>query len=577
MKRCCVVPALILMVLSVSIPTFAQVTHPKIARHGMVVATEPIAADVGVQVLKRGGNAVDAAVAVAFAMAVTYPSAGNIGGDGFMLYHGNDGQVTAFDFRLTAPAAADPWMFLTGGPDNMAMRASPSDSLPLLDSALSIGVPGTVAGMALAHERLGRLPWADLIAPAIQLAEDGFVVDDRLHREFLESRQYFLAYPETMDCLLKPNGSVYEPGDIWRQPDLAKTLKRIQKKGAAGFYEGETAQLLAEGIQRRGGLITEADMADYRAYERAPEHTTYRGYDVHAVPLPSSGGVTELEILNILEGFELKDFGHNSAAYIHLVVEAMRRSYHDRMRYLGDPEYVEDIPITKLISKAHAAALRAEIDPMKASFSDTLHVKMPDESWETTHFSVVDGEGNAVGITYSQNGDFGSYLIPKGTGVLMANTMSDFNWAPGCKNGNTGQPIGGWPNIIRPGKRPLSSQTPTIVAKDGKPVYIIGSPGGPTIIATNVQIILNVVDFEMNLAEAVAALRVFHGWQPDEIWMHERTTSRESVEKLRSMGHKVELFDRTFGPAMCIEIDRDNRVFLGAADPRSSKGVAVGY
>lgn len=556
--------------LSLAAPlVFGQALIPQEARHGMVVSTQRLASEVGLEVLKRGGNAIDAAVATAFALAVVYPSCGNIGGEGFLLYHGSDGQVAAIDFRTKAPAAVTPGIFLDeSGKD---WRKSPVEGLHVTDSPLAIGIPGTVAGLALAHRKYGSRPWAELIDPAVRLAEKGFPVSASLHRELAESREYFLPYPSSTRFFLKGDRTVYETGEIWKQPDLAKTLKRIQKNGEAEFYSGRTAELIIAAIRQFGGIMTMEDLKNYRAVERRPDHGTYRDWDVFTMPLPSSGGIVETEILNILEGYDLQAMGHNSAQYLHILTEAMRRAYRDRALYLGDPEFNPDIPEDRLISKAYAAALRKTIDPRRASKSDELTtIEEEGERPETTHLSVVDGHGNAVSLTYTLNGDFGAYLVPAGTGVVLNNSLPDFN--------NRVRPGGfGRANLPAPGKRPLSSMTPTIIAKNGKPYWVIGSPGGQTIISTNVQVAVNLIDFGMNIAEAVAAPRIYHGWMPDETSFQKGVTTLDSRRLYEAMGHKIVDFKGLFGPAMGIAIDHERKRLFGAADPRSADGLAAGF
>jgi gamma-glutamyltranspeptidase/glutathione hydrolase len=546
-----------------------QALIPKSARHGMVVTTQRLASEAGLEVLKRGGNAVDAAVATAFVLAVVYPSCGNIGGEGFLLFYRNDGFAAAIDFRTQAPAAARPKMFLNEAATGYGK--SPVEGLHITDSPLAIGIPGTVAGLALAHRRYGSRPWAELLAPAVELAERGFPVSSSLSREMRDSQKFFLKYPSSTEFFLKKDRSAYEPGEIWVQPDLARTLKRIQKSGEEEFYRGETARQIVAGIQKYGGIITLDDLANYRAIERRPDRGTYRGYDIIAMPLPSSGGIAQIEMLNILEGYDLAPLGHNSARYLHVLTEAMRRVYRDRALYLGDPDFNPDIPVERLTSKAYAAELRKTIDLERASRSEDPAAFGPGgEKRQTTHFSVVDNEGNAVSLTYTLNGDFGAYLVPEGSGVVLNNSLPDFD-------NRIGPGGAGRANLIEPGKRPLSSMTPTVIARDGKPVWVIGSPGGMTIISTNVQIALNLIDFEMNVAEAAAAPRIYHGWLPDQTLFQKRVTTLDSRRLYEALGHKVVDFPALFGPAMIIYIDRENKRLQGAADPRSADGWASGY
>jgi gamma-glutamyltranspeptidase/glutathione hydrolase len=423
----------------------------------------------------------------------------------------------------------------------------------------------------MAYRKYGSRPWAELIDPAVRLAEKGFPVSSSLHHEMVGSRQYFLKYPSSIRFFLKNDATVYETGEIWKQPDLANTLKRIQTNGEAEFYSGKTAELIISAIHHYGGIMTLEDLKNYRAIERQPDHGTYRNWDVFTMPLPSSRGITETLILNILEGYNLQEMGHNSAPYLHTLTEAMRRAYRDRALFLGDPEFNPDIPRDRLISKAYAAELRKTIDPRRASKSDELAtIDDKGEKMETTHFSIVDGHGNAVSVTYTLNGDFGAYLVPEGTGVVLNNSLPDFTtWV---RPGGFGRA-----NLPAPGKRPLSSMTPTIVAKNGTPGWVIGSPGGETIISTNVQVMVNLIDFGMNIAEAVAAPRVFHGWMPDRALFQKGVTTLDSRNLYEAMGHKIFDFAGLFGPAMCIFIDHEKKLFFGAADPRSACGLAAGF
>lgn len=539
---------------------------PERARNGMVVSASRYASQVGVDILRKGGNAVDAAVATAFALAVTWPSAGNIGGGGFLVYHGADGFVTAFDFREKAPLAATETMFLDE--DGKIRNRSNHEGL------LAVGVPGTVAGLALAHQRLGRLPWKELVQPAIDLARKGFPVTWALHDAMIRLQPWFEKYPSTARVFLKHGREPYQPGELWKQPDLAETLKRIQKYGKDGFYRGKTARLIAEFMRRHGGLITEEDLARYEAKERRPVHGTYRGYDVYAMCPPSSGGVALVEMLNILEGFNLSEMGHNSALYMHLLTEAMRRAFADRARYLGDPDFNPDMPIEKLISKAYARTLRRSIDLFRASKSDPTKFNDLYESTETTHLSVVDAEGNAVSLTYTLEQGYGSKIVVEGAGFLLNNEMGDFNPIPGLTD-TTGL-IGTPPNLIAPEKRMLSSMTPTIVARDGKPVLVIGSPGGRTIINTVLQVILNVIDHGMNIGEAIEAGRIHHQWLPDVTFIERGATTLDSRRLYEMMGHRVRI-RRMQGRAMGIYIDHTRGILYGAADTRSPDGAAIGY
>ncbi|MBO6576264.1 MAG: gamma-glutamyltransferase [Rhodothermales bacterium] len=543
---------------------------PVAAENGIVVTSQFTASDVGVDILKQGGNAVDAAIATAFALAVTYPTAGNIGGGGFLVYHGADGHVTAFNFREKAPLAATQDMFL--GPDG-EIRDNSNHEGPL-----SVGVPGTVAGLYLAHERLGSLPWADLVAPAEQLAREGIPMT-RYMEGFMNrmARTTEDMYAASRASFLKDGTTPYAPGENWQQPDLAETLRRIKEGGRDGFYKGETARLLAEYMAIHGGMITEEDLAAYEAEEQEPIHGTYRGYDVYAMSPPSSGGIAIVEMLNILEGFDLEAIGHNSALYTHLLTESMRRAYADRAQHVGDPNFNPDMPVERLTSKEYAAELRAGIDLYRASESDSARFNsalLPYESEETTHFSVVDAEGNMVSLTYTLEYSYGSRLVADGTGFLLNNEMGDFNPIPG-RTTTTGL-IGTEPNLVRPEQRMLSSMTPTIVAQGGRPVLAIGSPGGRTIINTVLQVVLNTIDFDMNVGQAVEAPRMHHQWLPDRSTFERFGFSPDTIRLYELMGHEVR-FRSQQGHAHGVTIDYATGLRYGAADSRAYDGKASGY
>ena len=551
--------------------SFAQTGGtPAPAEHGMVVSSHYLASEVGRDILKQGGNAVDAAVATAFALAVTLPSAGNIGGGGFLVYHGADGKTTSFNFREKAPAAANAAMYLD---ENGQIKNNSNH-----DGPLSVGVPGTVAGLWMAHQKMGKLPWKTLLAPAVKLAEKGFPSTWNM-QGFLKRLQttHEPMYQGTKNAFLKNGNALYEPGEIFKQPELAATLKRIQKQGRDGLYKGKTAQLLAAYMQKYGGIITEADLAAYEATEQELIHGTYRGYDVYAMGPPSSGGVAMVEMLNILEQYNLKEIGHNSALYLHLLTEAMRRAFADRAEYLGDPAFNANMPLERLTSKAYAQKLVQGIDQFRASPSDSAafnRAVTAYESEETTHFSVVDAAGNAVSLTYTLEYGYGSRLTVEGAGFLLNNEMGDFNPVPGITT-RTGQ-IGTTPNLIAPGKRMLSSMTPAIIAKDGKPVLVIGSPGGRTIINTVMQVALNVLDHGMDMGQAIEAGRIHHQWLPDvtsaESWALSADTRRLYLE----MGHTLRERGEQ-GEAMGIYIDWSTGLRYGAADSRAFDAGARGY
>ncbi|MFQ5824868.1 MAG: gamma-glutamyltransferase [bacterium] len=540
---------------------------PVYAKHGMVVSTERIASEVGVKILRKGGNAVDAAVATGFALAVVHPAAGNIGGGGFMLIRFADGRATTIDYREKAPQAAHEKMYLDEN-GNLIKNLNHQ-------GYLAVGVPGTVAGFTLALEKFGTMRLKEVIKPAIELARHGFPVSYALSRDLTYLAKEFKQYPASAKAFLKNSEEPYQPEEILIQKDLAATLKRIAKHGRNGFYSGKTAALIAKDMKAHGGLINKEDLAAYQAKIRKPVETSYRGYKIYSMPPPSSGGVTLSIMLNILEGYNLTELGHNSAAYIHLVAEAMRRAYADRAQYLGDPDFNSEMPVDWLISKKHGEELRNTLYLGKASVSDPNHFDWTLESKETTHFSVVDAQGNAVSNTYTLEHWFGSKIVVDGAGFLLNNEMGDFNPWPG-RTDTTGL-IGTKPNLIQPGKRMLSSMTPTIVAKDGKTFMVIGSPGGRAIINTVLQTILNVVDFDMNIFEAIDAPRFNHQWLPDLIKIEKWGTTVDSIQLLEEMGHKIDWYDRTKGRTMGIMIDPETGYRIGAADPRSPNGGAVGY
>jgi len=535
-------------------------------KNGIVASTSRFASEAGIQVLKDGGNAVDAAVAVAFTLAVTWPSGGNIGGGGFLVYYGADGFATTFDFREKAPLAASENMFLD---DNGAI-SDQSNHLGIL----AVGVPGTVAGLELAHKRLGTLPWKDLLVPAVRIARDGMPLSWHLHDAFKNRKERWEKYPSSARVFLKSDGSFYEPDDNWAQPDLAATLERIQFDGKDGFYAGETASLITDFMAKNGGIITLEDLDLYEAVEREPIRGTYRGYEIVSMPAPSSGGTILVEMLNILEGFDLRKMGHNSAQYMHLLTETMRRAYADRAEYLGDSDFNEDLPVERLTSKSHAAKLRDSIDLKHASVSDPAKFTLAYESDQTTHFSVVDRFGNMVSLTYTLEWAYGSGIVVEGAGFLLNNEMGDFNAQPGITDAK-GR-IGTRANLIEPQKRMLSSMTPTILAKDGVPIMATGSPGGRTIINTSLQTILNVIDHEMTVAQAVEAGRLHHQWLPDRTDIEKHSFSADSMRLFENMGHDIREVD-AIGQAMIVYHDVESQLYHGAADSRAPDGAAVTY
>jgi gamma-glutamyltranspeptidase/glutathione hydrolase len=544
-----------------------DLAHPVWAREAMVSAQEAVAARIGSEVMAAGGNAVDAAVAVGFALAVTLPRAGNLGGGGFMLVHmAGTGETVALDYRETAPAGAGRDMFL--GPDGEA------DSELSRFHGKAVGVPGTAAGMALALERWGTLTLAQALAPAIRLADEGIVVTPALADSLKQAEKRLKRWPASAAAFFKPDGSAYEPGETLRQPDLAATLRRIAELGPDGFYRGDTAERIVAAVQAAGGPMTVEDLSGYEAKAREPVRGDYRGYEVVSMPPPSSGGTHIVQILNILEGFPIGWTGHNSAETIHLMAEAMKLAYADRSEWLGDSDFV-DVPLSGLTSEAYAAELRRRIDPWRAALAEDIAPGRPQpyESDQTTHFSVVDGAGNAVSNTYTINFSYGTGMVADGTGVLLNNEMDDFSAKPGVPNAYG--LIGGEANAVAPRKRPLSSMSPTIVLKDGAPFLVTGSPGGARIITTTLQIIMNVIDHGMNIAEATAAPRVHHQWLPDELRVEEGL-SPDTLTLLRQRGHAVSV-QAAMGSTQSIMIDPESGVRLGASDPRTPGGLAVGF
>ncbi len=547
--------------------------QPVRARHGMVASAEPLASQVGVDILRQGGNAVDAAVAVAFALAVTFPEAGNLGGGGFLMVRLRDGKTTAIDYRETAPASASRNMYLD--PQGNPIKGEGGS----LEGWRAPGVPGTVAGMALAWKKYGsgRLTWAQLIEPSRRLAADGFVVRHSLVRALGQKRDLLARYPDSRRIFLK-GGRRYAEGDRLRQPELAATLARLQKRGPREFYEGETARRIAVAMKRNGGLITLSDLKGYAAKERRPLRGTYRGYPIVSMPPPSSGGAVLLEMLNILEGYDLRAFGPSSSGRYHLLAEAMRRGFADRAEYMGDADFVR-VPVAGLIDKAYAARLRGDISRERASASVQVKPGRPAgaEADETTHFTIVDKDGNAASNTYTLNGNFGSGVVATGTGILLNNEMDDFAAKPGVPN--LFGLIQGERNAIAPRKRPLSSMTPTFVLrKDGSLWFAVGSPGGPTIINTVLQVITNVIDHGMNLRQAIDAPRIHHQWLPDAINYETNGLSADTMTVLRARGHTLTARKNTpyLGNAQGVMIEAGTGVRLGASDPRGD-GAAIGY
>jgi gamma-glutamyltranspeptidase/glutathione hydrolase len=571
---------LILLLLSLCLaitPLSAAPMHPVHARHAMVASVHELASRIGVETMQAGGNAVDAAVAVGFALAVVYPQAGNLGGGGFMLIRMNDGSTHFLDFREKAPAAASENMYLDA-------QGNVIENMSLVGYK-AIGVPGSVAGLAFAEKKYGKLGLERVMAPAIRLAREGFPLaredaedlQDKDLTRFADSRRIF-----------QRNGKYYEQGEILKQPELAKTLERIAKN-PDDFYHGDLARELAAFIQKGGGLVTASDLAAYEVKEREPIRGTYRGYEVISAPPPSSGGIALTEILNILEGYDLAKAGDRSAESIHLTTEAFRRAFFDRAEFLGDSDFAK-IPVAQLIDKKYAAAWRMSIDPMQASVSKAL--KRPAifseleqyaalhpvtasalrEPEHTTHYSVVDDAGNAVAVTTTLNDTFGSKVTAGNLGFLLNDEMDDFTSKAGVPN--TYGLIQGPANAIGPGKRPLSAMSPTIVLKDGKLFMVLGSPGGPTIISTVANILMGVVDYGLDIQEAVNAPRFHNQWLPDELDVEKRL-SPDTIKSLSAKGYRVEVKD-SWGDGECIEIDPVSGERWGASDGRNN-GKAVGY
>jgi gamma-glutamyltranspeptidase/glutathione hydrolase len=545
--------------------------QPVVAENGMVAAQEKIAAQVGADILKAGGNAIDSAVAVGFALAVTHPQAGNLGGGGFMVISLSGGKKVAIDYRETAPTAASRDMFLdsNGNVDREKARYSRA----------SAGVPGTVAGLLYALEHYGTMSRDQVMAPAIKLAQDGFPVSYGLAYAFAKASERLSADQSTAAYFQHEFGEPYKMGEVLRQPDLARTLTAIRAQGASGFYDGPVAGLIEAEMKKGGGLITRDDLKSYKPVEREPVRGTYHGYEIVSMPPPSSGGVHVIQMLNILEGYDLKKLGQDSADTIHRLVEAMRRAYADRAKFLGDPDFVQ-VPVAGLTNKPYAAELRKSIDLEHATKSADVSAGKPpsQEGDQTTHFSIMDKAGNAVANTYTLNLAFGSGYTVDGAGFFLNNEMDDFSAKAGAPNAYG--LVGDEANAIEPRKRPLSSMAPTIVLKDGAPYLITGSPGGSTIITVVLQEILNVLTFDMNVAEATAAPRVHHQWQPDNV-ITERGISDDTLRILEARGFILPKNSdgtyqhRVLGRANSVM--KKGGLFMGSADMRDGDGAAIGY
>ncbi len=542
-----------------------DVFHPVRATQGMVASVDAMATQVGVDILKQGGNAVDAAVAVGYALAVTHPQAGNLGGGGFMLLRTKDGATTAIDFREMAPAGATRDMFLDeqGNPDSKKSLTSP----------LASGTPGTVAGLSLALEKYGSLPLNSVVRPAIKLAQEGFIVNDALADDLKTYGSEVLPHHENSKAIFWKDGEPLKKGDKLVQQDLANSLTMIAENGPDAFYKGEIARQIAQQMQQNGGLITTDDLAAYQAVERTPVSGEYRGYQIFSMPPPSSGGIHIVQILNILENFDMKKYGFGSADAIQIMAEAEKYAYADRSEYLGDPDFVS-VPWQALTSKAYAKSIAGQIDINKAKPSSEIRPGKlaPYESDQTTHFSVVDKDGNAVAVTYTLNTTFGTGIVAGNTGILLNNQMDDFSAKPGVPN--VYGLVGGEANAVGPKKRPLSSMSPTIVVKDGKTWLVTGSPGGSRIITTVLQIVVNTIDFGMNVAEATNAPRFHHQWLPDELRV-EKGFSPDTLKLLEQKGQKVALKE-AMGSTQSIMVGPDGELY-GASDPRSVDDLTAGY
>ena len=550
----------------VALPVVAASPEAVQGKNGMVTSRSALASEVGVGILKSGGNAIDAAVATGFALAVTYPSAGNIGGGGFAVIRLENGEVLILDHRETAPGSASRDMYLDADGDVIRGLSTRTHK--------ASGVPGTVDGLLLLLQHHGTKSRKEVMAPAILLAKDGFPLTRNLAAQFARVLQAMAPYPASKAKFSK-NGTPYAAGDVWKQPDLAATLEEISKKGRDGFYKGRVAKLIVAEMQRGNGDISLADLADYRSVWREPIKGTYRGYDIWGMSPPSSGGVLIVQMLNMLEPYDVKALGWGSAQLIHLMVEAQRRAYADRAEHLGDSDFY-NVPVATLTSKAYARKRFGDFDPDRASDSEAIGAgSWPEESAETTHFSVMDGKGNVVALTTTLNSGYGSKIVAAGSGILLNNEMNDFSIKKNVPN-QFGL-IGRVANAIEPGKRMLSSMSPTIVTKDGVPFLVTGSPGGSTIITTALQVIVNVIDHEMTLEDAVSLPRFHHQWKPDSISYGKHGISPDSLKILQQMGHRnlrAARWGRGFGDANSI-LYRDG-VIYGMKDPRK-EGAAIGY
>lgn len=546
--------------------TYQERFIPVIAKNGMVASQERMATEVGVEIMRQGGNAVDAAVAVGFALAVTLPQAGNLAGGGFMMVHlAEENKTIAIDYREMAPRAAHKDVYLDA--------AGQVDQDRLRFSHQSAGVPGTVAGMVHALEKYGTMELRQVIAPAIRLAEQGFDMPYWLEISLGSRQERLQKDPAAGAAFFHEDGRVYAMGERFRQPDLAWSLKQIRDHGRDGFYKGAIADKIVADMEQNNGLITRVDLANYKVVERTPIRGTYKGYEIATMPPPSSGGIHLVQMLNMLEGDNLKGLGHNSAASLHLLIESMRQAYADRSKYLGDPDFF-NVPVAELTDKAYAQKLRAMIPADRARTSAEVAPALGPkyESPDTTHYSVMDSAGNVVSNTYTLNYSYGSGIMVPGAGFLLNNEMDDFSAKPGVPNGFG--LVGGKANAVEAGKRPLSSMTPTIVFKDGKALLATGSPGGSTIITVVFQTILNMIEFDMNIAAATFAPRLHHQWLPDKTFV-EQGVSADTLAILKAMGHNIDAGKRTLGSTQ--SITRKDGFFYGASDSRRLGAQTRGY
>ncbi|WP_426127672.1 gamma-glutamyltransferase [Pararhizobium sp. PWRC1-1] len=558
-------------------PAFAASPEPIKAEHGMVVTAQHLASDVGVDILKKGGNAVDAAVAVGYALAVVYPTAGNIGGGGFMTIRLKDGRTSFLDFRERAPLASTKTMYLDDKGEIVKGAST--------NGYLAVGVPGSVMGFETAREKYGTLSREELLAPAIRLAKDGFVLDQGDVVSLGNGAKKLSKDKAAAAIFLKPDGKTFSIGETLVQPKLAASLTSISEKGPDAFYRGAIAEDIVKASATTGGILAKADFEQYTVRELKPVTCNYRGYEIASSPPPSSGGVIICEILNVLEGYPLPYLGHGSAEAVHAMIEAMRHAYVDRNSALGDPDFVEN-PVEKLTDKAYAKEIRAKINPFKAGISKDLMPTGMGESTETTHYSIIDDDGNAVAVTYTLNGSFGAGVVAPGTGILLNNEMDDFTSKPGSPN--LYGLVQGEANAIAPKKTPLSSMSPTIISKDGKPFMVIGSPGGARIITVTLEAIINVIDHGMSIQEAIDAPRIHHQWLPDKVYMEPFALSSDTLKLLTEMGHDVQI-DASWpiwGQAAGILVGGKNLPeieegggarYNGAMDSRAASGAARGY